>query len=197
MRHNLALPDSRLDGAEGISISMLSGLVTGVAAGGDLAAIRNIDSRPLCVRLSRIRWLPTTAFGTAQAVGFHVHKVYGFSAVHTGGTPTAIQAHHYHAAGIAGSATGARVALTEISSVMATTGALTTATYTAPDGDEPEQFSVGATGVLPSVVDDYEPVARLPWVLGANEGLVLQNSFAMGASGVGRLFWAVDAYRLG
>lgn len=196
MRHNLALRDSRIDGVEGVCVAMASGLVTGVAADADLAAIRNVDSRPLCVRLSRIRWMPTTAFGTAQAVGFHVHKVYGFTAVHTGGSPKAIQAHHYYQGGIAGSSTGDRIALTSISAVMASTAAITTATYTAVDADEPEQLATGVAGTLPSIVDDYEPVAGLPWVLQQNEGLLLQSSIAMGASGVGRLHWAVDAYRL-
>lgn len=195
MRNNLALPDSKLDGAEGVVCAMASGLITTIAADADVAAIRNIDARPLCVRRMRIRFMPTTAFGTAQAVGFHVHKVYGFTAVHTGGSPKAIQAHHHYQGGIAGTSVGDKIALTSISAVVAATAAITTATYTAPDADEPEHFAVGASGVLPSIDDDYEP--GLPVVLEQNTGLVVQCSLAMGASGVGRLFFAVDAYRLG
>lgn len=195
MRNNMTLPDSRLADAEGVVCAMVSGLITTIAADADVAAIRNIDSRPLCVRRMRIRFMPTTAFGAAQAVGFHIHKVYGFTAVHTGGSPKAIQAHHHYQGGIAGTTVGEKIALTSISAVVAATAAITTATYTTPDADEPEHFAVGASGVLPSIDDDYEP--GLPVVLEQDTGLVVQCSLAMGASGVGRLFFAVDAYRLG
>jgi len=195
MRHNLALPDSRLDGVEGVVAPIVSGLLTGVGLDADVAAIRNLDSRPLCVRRMRIRWLPTTAFGAAQAVAIHIHKVYGFTALHTIGSPKSAQAHHHYQGGIAGTAVGDRIPLTSIAVVVANTGAISGATYTAPDPDEPEHFAVGASGLLPSIDDDYEP--GLPVVLEQDTGLVVQTSIAMGASGVGRLFFAIDGYRFG
>jgi hypothetical protein len=195
MRHNLALPDSRLDGVEGVVHPMVSGLITGVALDVDLAAIRNLDPRPLCIRRMRIRWLPTTAFAAAQAVAFHIHKVYGFTAIHTTGSPKSTQAHHHYQGGIAGTTVGERIALTSIAGVIADTGALTGATYTTPDADEPEHFAVGASGVLPSIDDDYEP--GLPVVLEQDTGLLVESSIAMGAGGVGRLFFAIDGYRFG
>lgn len=196
MQYNLALRPGTQDGAEGICIPMISGLLTGVAAGADLAGIVNLDDRPLCVRLSRIRFAPTTAFGTSQALAFRVNKVYGFTAIHSSGGKS-VQAHHYHQAGIKGTSAGDRLALTSISSYMADTGAITGATYTAEDTDEPEQFAVSAGATLPAVFDDYVPVGGLPWVLAKNTGLVLNNQIAMGASGVGNLSWIIDAYRLG
>jgi hypothetical protein len=197
MKFNLALRPSTQDGAEGICIPMISGLITGIAANADLAAVCNLDDRPLCVRLSRLRFVPDTAFAAAQALAFRVNKVYGFTAVHTGGTPTAVQAHHYHQGGIMGSAAGDRIALTSISSVIAATAAITTATYTAEDTDEPEQVAVASGSTLPALFDDYVPVGGLPWVLPKNTGLVLNNVRAFGASGTGNLYWSIDAYRLG
>jgi len=195
MRHNLALPDSALDGVEGVVAPMVSGLITGIALDADVAAIRNLDPRPLCIRRMRIRFMPTTAFGAAQAVGFHIHKVYGFTAVHTINSPKSCQAHHHYQGGMAGTAVGDRIALTSISGVIAATGAMSGATYTTPDADEPEHFAVGVAGLLPSVDDDYEP--GLPVVLEQDTGLVVQCSLLMGASGAGRLFFAIDGYRFG
>ena len=194
MRNNLALQE--VAGAEGICVPLTSGVITGIAADADLAAIRNVDIRPFCIRSSRVRFSPTANFSSPQGILFRVLKVYGFSAVHTGGTPKSIQAHHYHQSGIAGSTAGDRIPLTEISSVIATTAALTTATYTAPDTDEPEQVAASAGLALPNISDDYVPVAGLPWVLMPNQGLVLQNVIAMGAGGAGILSWIVDGYRL-
>lgn len=196
MLFNLALTESSQKCAEGVAVGMLSGAVTGVAANADLGGIVNLDDRPLAVRLSRLRWLTSTAFTSAQCLGFRVNKVYGFTAIHTTGG-TAIQAHHYYNGGIGGLTTGQRIALTSLSSYIAATGAISGATYTAEDTDEPEQFAVSSGATLPGVFDDYVPVGGLAWVLEKNTGLVLNNVVAMGAAGVGNLFWGIDAYRLG
>lgn len=194
MRLSLALKDA--SDAEGVCIAMISGDVTGVAAAADLGSIVNLDARPLCVRASAIRWATKTAFASAQCLEFRVNKVYGFTANNNSGG-TSVQAHHYFAGGIVGNATGGRIALTSISGYIAATGAISGGTYTAEDLDEPEQIAVSAGATLPGIYDDYIPVGGLPWVLEQNTGLVLNNHIAMGGSGVGHLFWRVDAYRLG
>jgi hypothetical protein len=121
--------------------------------------------------------------------------VYGFTAIHTTGGAAA-QAHHRFQLGIAGSAVGDRVPLTEISSYIAATGAITGATYTAEDTDEPEDLMVGAGSVLPSVTQKWVPEDGLPLVLSPDTGLVINNHIAMGASGVGNLFVGIDGFRL-
>jgi hypothetical protein len=188
-------PDN-LKSAEGLIVGAVSGLVTGVAAGGDVFGLRNISARPLCVTAIRLRWVSTTAFGAAQCLAFRMNKVYGFSAIHTTGG-TAVQAHYRYQTGIAGSAVGDRVALTEISSYIAATGAITGSTYTAEDTDEPEDLMVGAGNVLPSVTQKWVPEDGLPLVLGPDTGLVINNHIAMGASGVGNLFIGIDGFRQG
>src|SRR3989304_9855982 len=91
-RENLACLPSNLVQAEGIRVSGVSGLVTGVAAAGELFGCRNILYAAAVARI-RLRWATTTAFGAAHALAFRAHKVTGFTAIHTTGG-TAVQAHH-------------------------------------------------------------------------------------------------------
>lgn len=197
--NSLILKDSALSDVQMLCIPLLSGAVTIVAAAGDLAGIVNLDTQPLGIRAIRTRWVTATAFGAAQSIAFRINKVYGFTAIHSSGG-TAVQAHYNYQGGVkvtrggVAVAVGDRVPLTEISSYIASTGAITGATYTGEDTDEPEVFCVGAGSTLPGVYDDYTPLGL---ILEKNTGLILNNHITMGASGVGNLFLGVDAYRLG
>jgi hypothetical protein len=201
MRNNLRY-DPTDQSLEGFTWGALSGLVTTIAAAADVAALCNLTDAPLIVQRIRIRYFTSTAFGAAQGMAVAVSKVYGFTAVHTGGTPTAVQAHYNYPEGQkvtrAGAAlgTGARIPLTEISGVIAGTAALTTATYTAEDTDEPEVLALGASGLSPTVWENYVPPGP-PMVLAKNTGLVFNLAIGMGATGVGQLYIGVDGYRLG
>jgi len=201
MQNNLShVPDSQ--NAEGLVWGAFSGLMTGIAADADVAAVANLSDSPIVVQRIRIRWVTTTAFASAQCMAFRVNKVYGFTAVHTGGTPTAVQAHYNFQggqkttrAGVA-IATGDRIPLTEISGVIAGTAAITTATYTAEDTDEPEVLAIGAGATLPTVWENWVPPGP-PLILTKNTGLVVNLGIALGASGVGKLYVGVDGCRLG
>lgn len=202
MKNNLRY-DPMDPSSEGVIWPALSGLMTGIAAAADVAGVVNLHDTPWVVQRIRIRWVTTTAFASAQCMAFRVNKVTGFTAVHTGGSPTAVQAHHVYGEGIktdratgAVLTTGARIPLTEISGVIAATAAITTATYTAEDTDEPEVVAIGAGSTLPSVYENYVPPGP-PIVLAKNTGLIINNHILMGASGVGNLFVGVDGYRLG
>lgn len=201
MQNNLTY-DPRDKNTEGLIWSALSGLMTGIAADADVAGVTNLNVSPVVVQRIRLRWVTTTAFASAQSMAFRVNKVYGFTAVHSGGTPTAVQAHYNFQggqkvtrAGVA-IATGDRIPLTEISGVIAGAAAITTATYTAEDADEPEVFAIGAGSTLPTVWENWVPPGP-PLVLTQNTGLVVNLAIAMGASGVGKLYVGVDGYRLG
>ncbi len=199
MKNSLILKDSDLADAQTLCIGLLSGLVTGASKGDDLAAIVNLNARPLGIRGIRTRWVTTTAFAAAQSLAFRINKVYGFSAIHTTGG-TAVQAHYNYQGGMSvdlsgtAIAVGDRVPLTEISSYVAATGVISGQTYTGEDTEEPDVFAVGAGSTLPGVYDDYTPLGL---ILEKNTGLVLNNHITMGATGVGNLFLGVDAYRLG
>ncbi len=202
MRRNFLNDSINLRDAEGFVCGAVSGLVTAVAAGGDVFGFVNLIDRPALITGIRLRWVTTTAFASAQALAFRVNKVYGFTAIHTTGG-TAVQAHYLFQGGVASKADGSapavgdRIPLTELSAYISATGAITGSTYTGEDTDEPEQFAVGAGSVLPGVYDDYLPgQGILPMVLTKNTGIVVNNHILMGASGVGNLFVAVDGYRL-
>jgi len=183
--------------AEGIILGAVSGLVTGVSAGDDLFALRNVSTTKfLYVTDIRIRWATTTAFAAAQAMAFRVNKVYGFSSVHSGGSPKSVQAHYLAQGMVANTSTGDRVPLTELSAVIAGTGAMSTSTYTAEDTDEPDVFAAGAGSTLPGVYEDWSPRHGLSLELGPNEGLILNAHIAMGGSGVGNLYVGIDGFRV-
>jgi hypothetical protein len=196
MRYNLLAHPDHLKEAEGLIWGGVSGLVTGVAAGADVAGYVNLDDRPFACTGVRLRWATTTAFASAQAMAFRVNKVYGFTAIHTTGG-TAIQAHHKFQSGLPATAVGDRVALTSLSGYIAATGAISGATYTAEDTDEPEIFAVGAGSTLPGVYEDWAPPDGLPLVLPKNTGFVVNNQIAMGGSGVGNLAVILEGFRLG
>jgi len=201
MKNNLRY-DPMDQSTEGLVIPLLSGAMTGIAAGADVGAVRNLLDAPIVVQRIRIRFVTTTAFASAQSMAFRVNKVYGFTAVHDTGSPTAVQAHYNFQGGMsvtrAGAviSTGDRIPLTEISSVIAATAAITNATYTAEDTDEPEVFAMGAGSTLPSVYENWVPPGP-PLVLSKNTGLIINNHILMGASGAGNLYVGVDGYRLG
>jgi len=201
MKNNLRY-DPMDQHSEALIWGALSGLMTGISADADVAGLRNLLDAPIVVQRIRIRWFTTTAFASAQSMAFRVNKVTGFTAVHTGGSPTAVQAHYNYGEGIgvnrAGTAlaTGDRIPLTEISGVIASTAAITTATYTAEDTDEPEVMAIGAGSTIPSVYENWVPPSG-PIVLAKNTGLIVNLAIAMGSSGVGKLYVGVDGYRLG
>jgi hypothetical protein len=191
---NLLIAPSNLVQGTGYLLGAVSGAATVIAAAGDVFALRNVSSRAIAVSGIRIRWVTSTAFGAAQSMAFRVNKVYGFTVLHTTGG-TAVQAHYKRQANIRGSAVGDRVPTTDLAAYIAGTAAITGATYTAEDTDEPEVFAVGAGSVLPGVYEDWYPADGLPLVLEQNQGIVVNNHITMGATGVGNLFVGVELFR--
>jgi hypothetical protein len=200
MKNNLRF-DPNSSSAEYAVVPGVSGALTGVAAGGDVFGCVNLNDEPILVLGMRIRFVTTVAFASAQGLAFRVNKVTGFTAIHSAGG-TAVQAHYLYGEGLtvnkAGTAlvTGDRIPLTEISSYISATGAISGATYTAEDTDEPEVFAVGAGSTLPGVYEDYSPPGGA-WVLPKNTGIVVNNHILMGTSGVGNLFVGLDIVRRG
>ncbi len=196
MAENLVIHPANLVQAEGLAVGAISGLITTITAGADVFAFRNVAGRPLGLANLRVRFVPTTAFSSAQAVAFRAHKVYGFTAIHTTGG-TNVQAHYKWQKQVKGSSTGDRVPLTQMAAYIAATGAISGATYTAADDDEPEEIASSDGSVLPSIRDHhYWPRDGLCHVLDVNEGIVLKNHITMGSTGVGNLFVGMDLYRL-
>lgn len=195
LAENLGMRDSRnLLQATGYILGAVSGLVTGVAAAGDVFGLRNVSARSVAISMIRLRWVTTTAFASAQGLALRVNKVTGFTVLHdTGGTAT--QVSYKRQSQIRGTSAGARVAATDLAAYIAATGAITGSIYTAEDTDEPLLFAVGAGSTLPGLYEEWAPEDGLPLVLEQNEGIVVNNHIALGASGVGNLFVGLELFR--
>jgi hypothetical protein len=192
-RQNMQLEPGNTVRAVGFRVPARSGLMTTIAADADVFGFRNPSVKPIAVSRIDLRWLTATAFGAAQAVGFYVYKVIGFSAIQNGGSPVVIdnvllKRNLSHDDLVSG---------TDFECAIAGAAAITGGTYTAPDADEPFHLACSDGNLSPAIVDVWEPgEGRLPIVLDQNEGLVLRCALTMGASGVGRLFVGLDAHRI-
>lgn len=167
-------------------ISAISGALTLVAANADVYALQN-DSSSKVLSLSRLEasFTTSTVFSAAQALLFGFYKVAGFTSIHSGGTGI-------KTISVQGKDSRLEDSTRQISDVncrMAAAAAITTATYTAPDADEPFavlacQLSTGAAGSML-----WEPSHdRFPLQLREHEGIVCRPLITMGTGGVGSLF---------
>ncbi len=162
-----------------------SGLVTTIAAGtssaGHVYALRNPSaSKLLYIAAIRLQFIPTVAFGAAQAVSLAAYKLTGYSAAHTGATAI----------------TPAKRVTSEADASVATariadTGALTAGTHTI--AGQP-LFRAGAHGTLPSFDALWKPEDDHVEVLAQNEGILIRNEILMGASGVGIIVVGIDGW---
>lgn len=193
-QENYALVERNLVQATGIVLPARSGAMTGIAADADVYGAVNLHaSRVFALSLMRVRFLPTTAAGAAQALGIRFSKVFGFTAAHTGGSGVSCRGHFL--AQPLRQDPGVRVPASEMVAVISGTAAITTATYTAPDADEPDFYALSSAGaVLPVIQEDIWPRDGLPTLLEPSTGIVGKLENAMGASLVGTLFIALHGY---
>lgn len=167
--------------------SGVSGLVTAVAASGELAQFRWSDaSNVALIQWLRVRFVLTTAFTLAQEMIVEALPCTAWSAAGSGGTritPTATSLMKRS------SFPQSKVAANDIG--ISTTGALTAGTKTIGGTAIIAQHgwagAVGAT-VIDVICDMSDGGAEYPLVLLQNEGLIIRNgATAMGAVGVGKL----------
>ena len=186
--HNAGRASIRPDEAlTWISVGAASGALTGVAAAGPVFSFRNIGSNVLVVRRMTVGFITTTAFTTAQGLGYSLSFARSFSASDSGGTPIAIT----------GSQNKMRTSLptpTNLDCRISSTAALTAGTRTL------DTVSLGVVGGTSDAVGTSMPVTALvqhdagdyPIVLANNEGLVITNNIAMGAAGVVNLYVNIE-----
>ena len=192
-QENYALVERNLVQATGFILPARSGAMTGIAADADVYGAVNLNSqRNLALTMARVRFVTTTAAASAQAMAIRFSKVTGYTAVHSGGSGVSVQA-HYHTLPLR-QAAGTRVPTTEIRAVISGIAAITSATYTAPDDDEPDFYPISSGGTFPTIYEDVFPADGLPSVLEPNTGIVGKLDIAMGASLVGRLYIALLGY---
>lgn len=192
-QENYSLIERNVNEATGFIVPARSGLMTGIAADADVYACANLNSvRALALTMARVRFVTTTPAASAQSLAIRFSKVFGFTAIHSGGTPTSIQG-HYLAQPLRQTA-GIRIPATEIACRISGTAAMSTSTYTAPDDDEPDFYPVSGGATFPAIYEDVVPFDGLPPVLEPATGIVGKLDIAMGASLVGRLYVALLGY---
>lgn len=184
-------------------LGVMSGLVTlanaATSTAGHLFVMRWASTtKKAIIRYVAVDWNMTTAFGTAQLMGFDLVGMTASTVVYTGGTAIDL--------GSTDTTTGKLYqnsdasAFTVNSARIATTGDLTAGTQTLQVNSLAVAFKwqsttlgtgPGATASLQAALldarDDGDGVVRSPLVLGANEGFAIRNMILMGATGVGRL----------
>jgi hypothetical protein len=168
-----------------------TGLTTGVAAGtataGHILALRNATSgKHVRIRALEVECLLTTAFSSAQEVGFDAMVARSYTAAHTGATALTI-------------ATNDGKLLTDFPTAILTgrvadTGALTAGTHTF-DANPVARGSVYCSAIgnqLTARRYDFTGTETKGIFLANNEGLVVRNSVAMGSTGVVRWLFTVE-----
>lgn len=169
------------------SLAGVSGNLTGVAGSGPVFSFRNIGSTLMMFHRVTMSFVTTTAFGTAQQMQFNLFRATGFTASDSGGTALFTSGQNKHRTSMANPATAPDIRISS-------TGALTAGTRTLeanPIGSAHGWsggvgLTIAQTPLLTHDAGDY------PFVLAQNEGLVLTNSVAMGATGVGTLIVQIE-----
>lgn len=168
-----------------LSVAAKSGALIGIAANGPIFAFRNISANPVIVRRVGVGFICTTAFTTAQIVDYSLIVARSFSASDTGGTAIALT----------GSTNKHRTSLGVLTSVdarISATGVLTAGTRTLDTNMMAATGAwIGAIGAVltpsPSNLFAHDP-EDYPLLLAQNEGFIIQNLTAMGATGVGTAY---------
>lgn len=193
------------------SANLTTGLITGVAAGtasaGHIGAFRWSSTTKYClIRRMKATWVTTTGFTAAQTVGLDMVNARGYSASHSGGTAIVgginvageqmkLWARHASSTAFPFSADSAIGSL-----YIATTGALTDGTHSAPVTSSvmaqgwSSELAAAATVQKNrfSCEVNYGAMGVPGFRLNTDEGIILRNLVAMGAGGVAIVVWEID-----
>ncbi len=166
-----------------------TGAVTGVAAAsstaGHILALRNATAgKYLRIRAIEVEFLLTTAFASAQEVGFDALIARAYTAAHTGATALT-------------TTTGdllTNYPTTILTGRIADTGALTAGTHTL-DTNPIAKGSAYASAIgaqLTARRYDFSGTETKGILLANEEGIVVRNTIGMGATGVGKWHFTVE-----
>lgn len=182
---------TRLGGVSFYSLSLASGLLTTIAAAGQLCAFRYVSAgagAELLFHVTHLRsqWLTSAGFTAAQEMAIAAYKVNTFTTPPggSGQVPLAL-APTYPASQLLG--------------YIASTTALTSAVFTLDRQIFRGGYAELAAGasVQKGFIDEQAPMLDDPHpvcVLGNQDGIVVRNEVLMGAGGVGRLVVDIRGY---
>lgn len=185
------------------AIACASGAVTTVAAAtataGELFSMQYTGTNFALLRKVSMISTVTTAFGTAQEVGYDLIVARSYTVAATGGTTVTVSTNNNKLA----TSSSATTAMGDVR--VATTGALTAGTMTI-DANPLTSTSYWATAIgsqlvatlwdaktswVTSAIQPPAP-ALPPIVLATNEGILIRNTILMGATGVVRCQFLVE-----
>lgn len=172
------------------SLSVATGALTVVAAGGAIFSLRNSGTNLLAVRRCGAGFVCTTGFGAAQLFALQLIAARAFTVSDSGGT----------AIPVTGGTNKHRTSLAAPSSIdcrVSTTGALTGGTKTA------DTYAMGTAAgyaltsaglvIAPTLNNLIEHNASdFPLILAPNEGVNVVMQTTMGATGVGTAFINIE-----
>lgn len=182
---------TRLAGAAFYSLSMSSGLITGVASSGQLCSFRYLAAGAgveslFHVTHLRALWWTTAGFTAAQEVSIAAYKVTSFTTPHTATAQVPL-------------ALAPGYPVSQLLGYMATTSALASAVFVLDRQLFRGGYAELAAGAsvakgyieeqLP-MIDDPHPVC----VLGNQDGILIRNEVTMAAGGAGRLVVDIRGY---
>ncbi len=181
----------RLDGVAFYSLSLTSGLITGVSAAGQIYAARFLPvgaGAEFLFHLThfRMQWQTTSGFTAAQEMALAAYKITGYTVQHGGSAQVPL-------------ALAPTYPTSQLTAIIATTSALSGGTFVLDRQLCRSSFAELAAGASISkgfideqlpMIDDPHPVA----VLGSQDGILVRNEVAMAAGGVGRLTVDIRGY---
>lgn len=162
--------------------AMISGALTGVAAAGPVASVRNIGTNPLLIRRLAVGFATTTAFTAAQALTYSLFRAQSFTASDTGGNAGFTAGQNKMKAAFSNMVTAPDLRIAAAAALTAGIRTLDTVPMASCIGSS---TGVGTSMSLQNLIqhdaEDY------PMVLAQNEGAIVANGIAMGAAGVVQL----------
>ena len=176
------------------SMGLVSGALTGAAAGSTVFSFRwapAVTTQLCMVRRIEVGFITTTAFGTAQGLAYSVQQARTWTASDTGGT----------AAAFTQTNTGKQRTTMPTSAfagggqlMIANTGANTAGTRTLDT--QALGFTAGSstalgTSLTPQAIFQHS-AGDYPIIFANNEGFIINNVIAMGATGVINLYVNVE-----
>jgi len=183
------------------SMTLISGSLTGVAAGttGSLVSVYSFRWAPatstqLCmIRRIEIGFNTTTAFGTAQSLQYNMMLLRSFSVNQSGTTPiissfsNTSTAKHRSTMPTSGMATGGGLIMSNASALTGTSFTADSMFYSTVNGTSTTiGTSMPMTPIYQHQTGDY------PLIFAVNEGFLINNGQAMGATGVINLIVNVE-----
>jgi hypothetical protein len=169
-------------------VAEFSGLLTGIAAAGNVFLFRNANPVNLCLlQFLHVKYQVVTGFTAAQELAFVARQVRNWSTPTAGGTQISVANNNMKKrTSMAASLVDARIATTTVLSAPGGTTVSDANPFLVGNG---KTLAAGATvqDAAFEAMYDGSNGSDFPFVIAQNEGFAIQNGIAMGAAGTVRM----------